>query len=132
MKIAVVDPRCSKTAARAWKWLPIQPNGVSALAMGMIQWIIENKRYDARYLANANKAAAAADKEPTWTQAAWLVKTFAPRKAGDFPASLRNRAPTEKRTKKDGAEWDFDPSIVKEGENYVSFDPNDEKNPVEG
>jgi anaerobic selenocysteine-containing dehydrogenase len=40
MKIAVVDPRCSKTASRAWKWLPVEPNGVSALAMAMIQWII--------------------------------------------------------------------------------------------
>ena len=24
MKIAVVDPRCSKGTARAWKWLPVQ------------------------------------------------------------------------------------------------------------
>lgn len=43
LKIAVVDPRCSKTASRAWKWLPVKPNGVSAVAMGMIHWIIENK-----------------------------------------------------------------------------------------
>ena len=34
MKIAVVDPRCSKTAARAWKWLPVRPNGVAAVGMG--------------------------------------------------------------------------------------------------
>ena len=27
MKIAVVDPRCSKGTAHAWKWLPVRPNG---------------------------------------------------------------------------------------------------------
>lgn len=70
LKIAVADPRCSKTASRAWKWLPVEPNGVGALAMAMIHWIIENKRYDAKYLANANKAAATAKGEPTWTEAA--------------------------------------------------------------
>ena len=95
MKIAVVDPRCSKTAARAWKWLPVRPNGVAAVAMGMIHWIIENQRYDARYLANANKAAAKADKEPTWTQTAWLVKING-RQPGDLPAGLRPGAPQAK------------------------------------
>jgi anaerobic selenocysteine-containing dehydrogenase len=30
-KIAVVDPRCSKTAGRAWKWLPVAPEAVGAL-----------------------------------------------------------------------------------------------------
>ena len=48
MKIAVVDPRCSKTAARAWKWLPIAPNGVGALALAMIRWIIEHQRLQCR------------------------------------------------------------------------------------
>jgi len=132
MKIAVVDPRCSKTASRAWKWLPIQPNGVSALAMGMIQWIIENKRYDARYLANANKAAAAADKEPTWTQAAWLVKISPEGKPTTFLRGSNLGLATEKRTKKDGGEWDFDPLIVQKGGEFQPFDPNDEKNPMEG
>ena len=131
MKIAVADPRCSKTAARAWKWLPIQPNGVSALAMGMIQWIIENKRYDARYLANANKAAATADNEPTWTQAAWLVK-ITRRQAHDLSARLRFRASHRKAPEKRGdGEWEFDPFIVQKG-GELPFDPNDEKTPVEG
>ncbi len=132
MKIAVVDPRCSKTAARAWKWLPIQPNGVSALAMGMIHWIIENKRYDARYLANANKAAAAADKEPTWTQAAWLVKMSKEGKPSTFLRGSEIGIPSEKRAKKDGSEWDFDALVVQKDGECKPFDPNDEKNPVEG
>ena len=40
----------------------------------MMRWIIDQQRYDARYLANANAAAAKADNESTWTQAVWLVK----------------------------------------------------------
>jgi tetrathionate reductase subunit A len=57
LKIAVVDPRCSKIASRAWKWLPVESNGVGALAMGMIQWMLNNDRIDFKYLQNANKAA---------------------------------------------------------------------------
>jgi len=73
MKLVVVDPRLSKTAEKADLWVPVKPGGDGALAMGMIRWIIENKRYDARYLANPNKAAATADGEPTWSDATFLV-----------------------------------------------------------
>jgi tetrathionate reductase subunit A len=133
MKIAVIDPRCSKTAARAWKWLPVEPvNGVGAIAMAMIQWIIDNKRYDARYLANANKAAPRPDKEPTWSQAAWLVKIGEDGTPGKYlrgsDLGRRSRRPEQK----DGSPWEFDAFVVKAGEEYLSFDPNDEKNGVEG
>jgi len=74
-KFAVVDPRLSKTAAKAWKWLPIQPGTDAALAMGMVRWIIENERYDATFLENPNKAAAEADDEVAYTDATWLVRT---------------------------------------------------------
>lgn len=132
LKIAVVDPRCSKTASRAWKWLPVNPNGVGALAMAMIHWIIENKRYDAKYLANANKAAATAKGEPTWTEAAWLVKIGSDGKPSTFLRGSDIGLATEKRTGKDGAEWTFDPFLVRKGDQFVPFDPNDEKNAVEG
>jgi tetrathionate reductase subunit A len=133
MKIAVVDPRCSKTAARAWKWLPVQPNGVGALAMAMIQWIVENGRYDARYLANANGAAAKEDGEPTWTQAAWLVKVQADGKPGRFLRGSDLGFSAEKRAKKkDEGQWEFDPFIVYAGGQLLPFDPNDENQPVEG
>ncbi|MCX5880433.1 MAG: molybdopterin-dependent oxidoreductase, partial [Deltaproteobacteria bacterium] len=100
MKIVVVDPRCSKTASRAWKWLPVDPiNGVTGVAMGMIQWIIENKRFDARYLQNANKAAAKADGEPTWSQAAWLVKIGADGKPGKYLRGSDIGTAIEKRPK---------------------------------
>ena len=133
MKIAVIDPRCSKTASRAWKWLPVEPvNGVPAIAMAMIRWIIENRRYDAAYLANANKAAARADGEPTWSQAAWLVKLGEDGKPGKFLRASDLGRPTEKRTRKDGSSWEFDAFIVKSGADFLSFDPNDEKNAAEG
>ncbi|HQH28536.1 MAG TPA: molybdopterin-dependent oxidoreductase, partial [Oligoflexia bacterium] len=37
-KIAVVDPRFSKLASKAWKWLPVKPGTDAALAMGIIRW----------------------------------------------------------------------------------------------
>jgi tetrathionate reductase subunit A len=133
MKIAVIDPRCSKTASRAWKWLPVEPtNGGPAIAMAMIRWIIENKRYDAVYLANVNKAAARADSEPTWSQAAWLVKIDPHGAPGKYLRGSDLGRPIEPRSKQDGSTWDFDAFITRSGDAYVSFDPNDEQAQVEG
>lgn len=73
-KFAVIDPRMSKLASKAWKWVPIQPGADAAFALGMIRWMLENERYNAAYLANANKAASDAAGEPTYSNAAWLVK----------------------------------------------------------
>lgn len=73
-KFAVIDPRFSKTAAKAWRWLPVVPGGDLPLALAMIQWIIENNRYDRGFLQNANKAAAVAAGQKSWTNATWLVK----------------------------------------------------------
>jgi anaerobic selenocysteine-containing dehydrogenase len=131
MKIAVVDPRCSKAAARAWKWLPVRPNGVAAVGMGLMRWIIDHQRYDARYLANANKAAAKDDHEPTWTQAAWLVKVK-DGKAGTFLRGSEIGLPTEKRPKTEGGDWEFDPFVVMKDGKFLPFDPNSETAAVEG
>jgi tetrathionate reductase subunit A len=65
MKFAVIDPRLSKIGGKAWKWLPNKPGTEGAIALAMIQWMIANERYDAKYLALANKAAATKAKEPT-------------------------------------------------------------------
>jgi anaerobic selenocysteine-containing dehydrogenase len=142
LKIAVVDPRLTKTAARAWKWLPVSPNGVGALAMGMMRWILENYRYNARYLTNANKGAAMADEEPTWTQASWLVKIEENGKPGPYlrgsdlgkPTEKRPKKPKEGEKKKEGKpeEWSFDSFVVYTGGQFRTFDPNSEKDPVEG
>ena len=72
-KYVVVDPRFSNTAALAHRWVPVKPGGDAALALGMARWMLENKKYDAKYLANANQAAAKANGEPTWTDATRLV-----------------------------------------------------------
>jgi tetrathionate reductase subunit A len=80
MKMVVVDPRLSKSAEKAHLWVPVKPGHDVALAFGMIRWIIENKRYDARYLTNPNIAAAKADGEPTWSDATHLVNLSAPGK----------------------------------------------------
>ena len=72
LKIAVIDPRLSKTAAKGW-WIPVRPAGDLALAFGMLHWIIENHRYDEAFLRNANKAAAKAGDEKSWSNATWLV-----------------------------------------------------------
>jgi tetrathionate reductase subunit A len=133
MKIAVIDPRCSKTASRAWKWLPVEPvNGVPAIAMAMIQWIIDNKRFDARYLANANKAASLQDKEPTWSQAAWLVRINDDGTPAKFLRGSDLGRATETRSGKDGSSWEFDAFVTKSDTSYLAFDPNDETNAAEG
>jgi len=73
-KFAVVDPRLSKLAAKAWKWVPIKPGEDAAMALGMIRWMLENKKYNAAYLAIANQAAATVAGEPNYSNASWLVK----------------------------------------------------------
>ena len=50
MKYAVIDPRLSKLAGKAWKWLPNKPGSEAAIALAMIQWIIDNQRFDVKYL----------------------------------------------------------------------------------
>ncbi|MEP0806983.1 MAG: molybdopterin-dependent oxidoreductase [Chloroflexota bacterium] len=73
-KFAVIDPRLSKLAARAWKWVPIKPGQDAAFALGMIRWMLENEKINKSYLAIANVAAQAAAGEPNYTNASWLVK----------------------------------------------------------
>ncbi|GAB4551036.1 MAG: molybdopterin-dependent oxidoreductase [Anaerolineales bacterium] len=73
-KFAVVDPRLSKLAARAWKWVPIKPGTDAAFALGMIRWMLENEKINKAYLAIANVAAQVAAGEPNYTNASWLVK----------------------------------------------------------
>ena len=107
-KIAVADPRFSKLASKAWKYLPINPGGDGALALGMMQWILKNKRYNAGYLENANRAAAKAANEPTWCNAVWLVKIRDGKPENFLRASEIGLAPKEVRKNKDGKEYDFE------------------------
>ncbi len=83
-RFAVIDPRLSKTAAKAWKWVPVQPGGDLPLALAMIRWIFENKRYNEHFLANATQTAATAAGEKSWSTAGWLVKIGADGKPGAY------------------------------------------------
>jgi len=134
LKYAVVDPRLSRTASKAWKWLPIMPGTDAAMALAMIRWIIENERYDAKFLANANKAAATADKEPTWSNATWLVEIDKEGKPGKFVrASKIGLAEPEERPTADGkSTYKFDGFVVLKDGQPVVVDANDKENPVEG
>ena len=132
LKMAVVDPRLSKTAAKAWKWLPIRPGTEGAMALALIRWVIDNKRYDERFLKNANKAAATADKEPSWSNAAWLVKIDKDGTPGKFLRGSEAGFPKEKRKAADGTEYDFDPFVVLIDGKPVAFDPYDDKVEVHG
>ncbi len=120
LKIAVVDPRFSKTAAKAKWWLPIKPGTDAALAYGMIRWIIENKKYSVNFLKNANKASAKLAGEPSFSTATWLVKIS---KDGRAERYLRAKDLNM------GSEHQF---VAYKNGKPVVFSPYDTKNPVEG
>ncbi len=134
LKFAVLDPRLSKTAAKAWRWVPIQPGTEGAFALGMIRWILEHERYDARFLRNANKAAAAADGERSWTNAAWLVKIEHGKPGAFLRGSDLGVAPVKRTEVVDDkpVEYEFDPFVVLHEGQPVLFDPYDENKPAEG
>jgi len=143
LKYAVIDPRFSKMASRAWKWIPNKPGTEGAIAMGMIRWIIENGRYDEKYLRNANKAAAKAAGEPTWTNAVWLVKIGEDGTPGAFlraaEIGLTTKKEVEKEGKKvtvyvtpEGKEYAYDLLVTMVEGKPVAFDPNDAETPVVG
>ena len=129
-KIVVVDPRLSKTAAKAWKWLPIKPGGEGAMALALIEWIIDNERYDAKYLSAANKAAATKAGNPTWTESAWLVKLDKEGKPTTFlrasEIGLKDKEPRPLSTDKEKT-YDFDYFVVMQDGKAVAFDPYAEK-----
>ncbi len=119
LKVAVVDPRMSKSASRAWKWLPINPSTDAALALAMIRWIIENKRHDVRYLTAANKAAAKAAGETTWSNSTHLVKI-----EKDGPGTLLRAT--------DIGTGDKDHFVVMAGGAPAAVKADDDKNAVNG
>ena len=132
-KMTVVDPSFNKAAAKANRYLPIIPGTDGAFFAGIIQWILKNQKHDAKYLGNANKAAAKAAGEPTWTNAALLVKIDKDGTPGKFlRAHEIGLAPIEKRKDKDGKTYDFEHLVCMKDGKPVAVDPNDEKTPVTG
>ncbi|RMD86003.1 MAG: molybdopterin oxidoreductase, partial [Candidatus Dadabacteria bacterium] len=76
-------------------------------------------RYDARYLANANQAAAAADGETSWSSAPYLVKIEGGRPTRYLRADEVGLGPSSQL-------------VVSRAGSLVAVDPNDSANPVEG
>jgi len=132
-RLTVVDPRFNKAAAKAHRYLPILPGTDGAFFAGIIQWIVANAKYDAKYLASANKAAAKAAGEPTWSNAALLVKLDKEGAPGKFlRAHEIGLAGPEKRADKDGKEHEFEFLVVMKDGKPGAVDPNDDKNAVTG
>lgn len=63
----------SLSAGPGNEWLPVNPAGDLALAMGLIRWILDNERFDARMLAQPGPNAMKAAGEAAWTNATHLV-----------------------------------------------------------
>ncbi len=71
-KIVFIDPRGGHQIAHA-DYVPVKPDGDGAFAMGMLRWIIENKKYDENYLESPNNDAAQTNGEPSFSNASFLV-----------------------------------------------------------
>ncbi len=139
-KIAVVDPRFSKLASKAWKWLPIKPGTDGALGMAVIRWMIEHDRFDKAFLANANKAAAIAAGEKSYTNASWLVKIDpANGEPGPFVraadaglAQAENRIVPDPKDKTKKVSYVEKFLLVMRNGRAVAFDPNNAKTIITG
>jgi anaerobic selenocysteine-containing dehydrogenase len=135
MRYAVIDPRFSKVASKAWKWIPIEPGQDTAFALGMIRWMLENERYNASYLALANQAAATAASEPNYPNASWLVKIGDDGQPGKFlraselglvTASTETNSEGQEVTvyvDEDGTRFTSDVPVVLVNGEPVPFDP---------
>ena len=133
LKMTVLDPRLTKLAAKAQRWVPIVPGSDAAFAMGMTRWILENKKYDEKFLSCCNKAAAAAAKEQSWSNGPWLVKVDKEGKPGKFlRAHEIGLKAAEKRKDDKGKEFDFEYLVAIKDGKPVAFDPNDGKEAVVG
>jgi anaerobic selenocysteine-containing dehydrogenase len=73
VKIYYVNPSSPRVANKNIIWVPIKPGEDAALAMGMIRWIIENKRYNRDFLQIPNLDAASKKGYPVVSNATWLV-----------------------------------------------------------
>lgn len=51
-KLIAVDPRCTRIAARADVWLPLRPGSDTALALGMLNVIVNEALYDKDFVEN--------------------------------------------------------------------------------
>ena len=119
LRIACADPRFSKLASKSWRWLPLKPGTDTAMAMAIIRWMLDNDRFDKSFIACANKAAANAIGDLSWSNATWLVE-ITDGKPGKFARA------------KDAGLAEGNELLVMVDGKPAPFDPNDAENPVRG
>jgi len=73
LKFVVIDPRGTKALSSADEWLAVKPGQDGALAMAMIRWIIEKRRFNEAYLSAPHAKAARALGYPCPSNATHLV-----------------------------------------------------------
>lgn len=78
MKAVIVDPvlqngMYTSPNAEESSWVPVLPGGDGALAMAMVRWAFEKKKINEAYLSAPTKETAAKKKNPSWTNATYLV-----------------------------------------------------------
>lgn len=84
IKIYYVNPTAPRTVAEAnIVWVPIKPGTDAALALGMMRWIFENKKYNEEYLKVPNKLAIKSVNYAVASNATWIVITSGDKK-GQF------------------------------------------------
>ena len=93
-QLVVVDPRFSVAAGKARYWLPIKPGTDIALLLAWMNVMLEEKRYDAEYLASHATGldelkAHVADKTPEWAYPITGIRPELIRESARFIASAR-------------------------------------------
>jgi tetrathionate reductase subunit A len=78
MKAVIVDPvlqngMYNSPNTEESSWVPIRPGTDGALAMAMVRWAFEKKKFNETYLVSPTKEAAQKKKFPSWTNATYLV-----------------------------------------------------------
>jgi thiosulfate reductase / polysulfide reductase chain A len=92
--LVVVDPRFSVAAGKAKYWLPVKPGTDIALLLAWMNVLVEEKLYDADYVAKYTEgfpelAAHVADKTPEWAYAITGVDPGLIRASARFIGSAR-------------------------------------------
>ena len=73
LKVYYVNPVAPRITNPNIIWVPVKPGEDIALAMAMIRWIIENRRYNKEFLEIPNLDAAKKKGYPVISNATWLV-----------------------------------------------------------
>ncbi|WP_018462066.1 molybdopterin-dependent oxidoreductase [Thermus oshimai] len=124
LEYAIVDPRGQKGIKGASRWIAPKPGHDAAIALGVIRLLLEWDKIDRRFLSAANKAAAKAIGESTWSNAAWLVKM----KDGQPERLLRasDLGLPKPKAKVGDKEVELDAPVVLAQGRPLAFNPNDE------